>query len=470
MLSATFLQDMVGSSIVQEMLASYRALVLVYAFIFVLHRVLPARTVTGYCCDSDGVALQYRLNGFFVHVVTIGLFYLLYEGVTVGEVRLKKTTFYENYTGAALTASLLGIALSVWFYARGYASAQEEEYCSHPRCMTVDQRVKYKYINTPSFTSAGTRRSPPRQQVRSKSRGKSRSGSIGRRPKSASAPRESKTSTNTTQPASASALNRLLLGTEWNPRVLGVDIKMFLYIVGATYLQLNICSALEVQRLQPGRDGVPSLALSTYAALFTWFLCEYLLCEEVHLYTYDLFAEKVGGKLVWGCCFFYPFFYCVGMHCLVSAPVKRDISAWQCVLISALYLAGWAITRGANLQKYFYKRYPERKTFLFGFIEQKSLPKQPKILVSGFWGIARHSNYFGEIVQAFALALPGVLIAEGPWFSWEVVVPLLYPLYYVALFVPRQWDDDELCAGKYGDECWNQYKAMVPHRICPGVW
>ena len=30
-----------------------------------------------------------------------------------------------------------------------------------------------------------------------------------------------------------------------------------------------------------------------------------------------------------------------------------------------------------------------------------------KILCSGFWGLARHINYFGEIVQAIALALPG---------------------------------------------------------------
>jgi len=72
------------------------------------------------------------------------------------------------------------------------------------------------------------------------------------------------------------------------------------------------------------------------------------------------------------------------------------------------------------------------------------------ILCSGFWGWSRHINYMGEIiqvtfpcqhchplscprVQGFALALPGVL-ATGS------LLPLAYPLYYIALMVPRQFE------------------------------
>jgi hypothetical protein len=43
-----------------------------------------------------------------------------------------------------------------------------------------------------------------------------------------------------------------------------------------------------------------------FTGLWTWFLVEYLYHEHVHLYTYDLFAERLGFKLAWGCLFFYP--------------------------------------------------------------------------------------------------------------------------------------------------------------------
>ena len=49
------------------------------------------------------------------------------------------------------------------------------------------------------------------------------------------------------------------------------------------------------------------------------------------------------------------------------------------------------------------------------------------------------------------------------------MLPWLYPLYYVLLFVPRQIDDDKICVKKYGDP-WIEYMEKVPYRICPYVW
>jgi protein-S-isoprenylcysteine O-methyltransferase Ste14 len=61
--------------------------------------------------------------------------------------------------------------------------------------------------------------------------------------------------------------------------------------------------------------------------------------------------------------------------------------------------------------------------------------------------------------SALALSL-GVPAALGPW---------LYPLYYVALLVPRQLDDDKRCAAKYGP-LWDEYKKRVPRRIVPFIY
>ena len=49
------------------------------------------------------------------------------------------------------------------------------------------------------------------------------------------------------------------------------------------------------------------------------------------------------------------------------------------------------------------------------------------------------------------------------------VVPWLYPAYYVALLLPRQYQDDRRCAEKYGT-LWEEYCRRVPYRIIPWVY
>ena len=45
----------------------------------------------------------------------------------------------------------------------------------------------------------------------------------------------------------------------------------------------------------------------------------------------------------------------------------------------------------------------------------------------------------------------------------------LYPIYYVALLLPRQIDDDKRCANKYG-ELWNVYTKKVKYKIIPYLY
>ena len=153
------------------------------------------------------------------------------------------------------------------------------------------------------------------------------------------------------------------------------------------------------------------------------------------------------------------------MHSIVQAPPDTDMSVCACVITALVFLAGWVCTRGANIQKYLFRTQPDQKIYFFGLCEQKTVPGT-RILCSGFWGVARHFNYFGEIIQGFALALPGVVMASSSYYE---ILPLLYPLFYVVLFVTRQIDDDALCAQKYGVK-WTEYCSIVPWRICPGIW
>ncbi len=263
----------------------------------------------------------------------------------------------------------------------------------------------------------------------------------------------------TAPPTGRGAARDLWLGRVEQPQWFGrrVDAKMFLYLFGAVALELNLLSFTAHHVLTHPADPSPGVFL--YTALLSFFLCEYLFFEEVHLYTWDFVAEGVGFKLGWGCFAFYPFFYGVGLWALAERP-NPHLPAPLLVTVGFLFLLGWTLARGANLQKYWFKRDPSKKAF--GVLTPVALEAGGRrVLVSGFWGLSRHVNYLGEIVMATALAL-----SLGYPTAWE---PWLYPLYYVGLLLPRQWADDKRCAAKYGP-LWDEYRKRVPYRIVPYVY
>ena len=256
-----------------------------------------------------------------------------------------------------------------------------------------------------------------------------------------------------------SLLADLYLGRLENPQAFGgrLDAKMWLYLVGATQLGLNLYSFAMHHHLS--FPEAPSPGVTLYVALFSFFLCEYLFFERVHLYTYDFFAERVGFKLGWGCLLFYPYFYGAGLWSVADQPNPSSSTLW--LVVSALvFFAGWSLARGANMQKFTFKRFPE-KHFLGVIAPEVVTDGQSRLLVSGFWRVSRHVNYLGEILMATGLTL--ALGHPEVWSTW------LYPVYYVALLFPRERDDDRRCAAKYG-ALWTAYCARVPYRIIPGVY
>lgn len=257
----------------------------------------------------------------------------------------------------------------------------------------------------------------------------------------------------------SSLLADFFFGRRLNPQFLGgrVDAKMFLYLVGATMLALNILSFTAYHLISFPAQGSGPVIL--YAALFFWFLIDYMTFERVHLYTYDLFAERVGFKLTFGCLTFYPYFYAIGLWVVADRP-PASISPVAMIVYALVFFTGWSLARGANMQKFFFKTQPE-KAFLGVFEPHTVSDGTNALLCSGFWGISRHVNYLGEILMATGLTLAlGYPLALLAW---------LYPLYYVALLFTRQHDDDKRCHEKYGP-LWDEYKEQVPRRIIPGIY
>jgi len=248
-------------------------------------------------------------------------------------------------------------------------------------------------------------------------------------------------------------LGRLENPQLWDGRI---DAKMWLYLIGAVMLQLNALSFAAHHYMLFGAQASKGIFLCT--GLLTFFLIDYLTFEEVHLYTYDLFAERVGFKLGWGCIAFYPYFYAIPLWSTVELSPGEQPLSWL-ILSALVFFSGWGLSRGANLQKYWFKKDPQR-AFL-GIRPETITDGDKTLLVNGFWGLSRHINYLGEILMA-----TGIILCLGyPGLLW----PWLYPLYYVALLFPRQADDDKRCALKYG-ALWEQYVKKVPYRIIPHIY
>ena len=240
------------------------------------------------------------------------------------------------------------------------------------------------------------------------------------------------------------------------------DIKMYLYVVGGIMLALNAMSGAAYHYDRFGEEANPGVFL--YAAFFAFYVFDYFIFERVQLYTYDLIHEKLGFKLFWGGLMVYGWLYILPLWGMAAYPDPGFSPAWTYVWLigtGLLFLYGWVISRGANLQKYMFKRWPDRK--FLGIIKPEYIEAgDRKILCSGLWGVARHFNYLGEGFLALSVALSFGHF-DNPW-AWT------YFVFIVTLFTIRQVEDEAYCAEKYGAEKWAEYQARVKYRIFPGIW
>jgi protein-S-isoprenylcysteine O-methyltransferase Ste14 len=115
--------------------------------------------------------------------------------------------------------------------------------------------------------------------------------------------------------------------------------------------------------------------------------------------------------------------------------------------------------RSANLQKHRFRRDPDARAW--GRRPQAiETADGGRLLVSGWWGLARHVNYLGDLVMALAWCLPCRFAHPQPFF---------YLAYSTVLLVHRERRDCARCAARYGRD-WETYCRRVPGRIVPGIY
>ena len=188
--------------------------------------------------------------------------------------------------------------------------------------------------------------------------------------------------------------------------------------------------------------------------------------ENWYLYTIDIQHDHFGWMLAWGDCVWLPFMYTLQGLFLVIHPI--DLSRSAVITITLLGLMGFWIFVSSNNQKDRFRRNNGRMLIwdkLPTYVECEyqtadGVINKSKLLTSGWWGIARHMNYTGDLILSLCYSLVC---------GFGYVFPYFYFIFMVILLVHRCIRDEHRCRQKYG-KGWDEYCRQVPYRRFPAFF
>jgi Delta14-sterol reductase len=245
------------------------------------------------------------------------------------------------------------------------------------------------------------------------------------------------------------------MGTALNPRVGSFDWKLFCELrpglIG--WVLINLSMAAKQYQLH----HTVTAPMILVCAFHFFYVADCFYNEEAILTTWDIKYENFGWMLCWGDLVWVPFTYTLQALYLVNHT--HELPVWGTIGIAALNLTGYAILRLSNIQKHRFRKDP--LSLVWGKKPDYLTTAQGSLLLtSGWWGIARHMNYFGDLLMGLAWCLPTLFDHPLPYF---------YIVYFTILLVHRERRDNSFCRAKYGAD-WDRYCAKVRWRIIPGLY
>nr|QXU63178.1 sterol C14 reductase [Phellinus igniarius] len=244
------------------------------------------------------------------------------------------------------------------------------------------------------------------------------------------------------------------IGRELNPSIGSFDIKSFNELrPGLILWALIDVSMLCEQAVR--RGGFDKVTDSMWLVLLFQglYVADGLYNEPAIFTTMDITTDGFGFMLSVGDLAWVPFVYSLQAGYLVFNQVELGWLASAAIL--AVNFAGYYIFRDANGETNDFRNGRNPKNLQY-FETQRGT----KLLTSGWWGLSRHPNYFGDLLMALAWSLPT---------GFDTPITYFYVTYFAGLLAHRQIRDDENCEKKYGKD-WEKYKSLVPYRIVPYVY
>eukprot|EP00127_Corallochytrium_limacisporum_P000826 Clim_evm2s26 gene=Clim_evmTU2s26 len=263
------------------------------------------------------------------------------------------------------------------------------------------------------------------------------------------------------------------IGRELNPRIsnfLGtghdLDLKYVCELRPGLVGWVVLDVACMVARWQ--KDGTVPLTAVLVSAFHSWYVFDALVSEASVLSTMDITTDGFGFMLSFGDLTWVPFTYSLSARYLSEFTVASSTSSFDFAsiiftspeLLMALLLhgVGYYIFRASNAQKNLFRTNP--KDPAVAHLQTMPTKRGTKLLVSGWWGTARHINYLGDWIMSLGWTAACGITHLIPW--W-------YPIYFAILLLHRERRDDQLCEEKYGKD-WDTYRRRVPSRIIPGIY
>lgn len=281
------------------------------------------------------------------------------------------------------------------------------------------------------------------------------------------------------------------IGRELNPRItlplLGeIDIKEFMELRPGMlgWMLMNFAFIAKQYR----NFGFVTDSIVFISVVQAVYILDSEVMESAILTTMDITTDGFGMMLSFGDLVWVPFIYSQQTRYLSTHPQQLGIVGL--VAMAAVLLTGFSIFRLANSQKNAFRTNPNDPSVAhLKYIETKT---GSRLLTTGWWGIARHINYFGDWIQAWPYCLPtglagyviltpgtgadgavkmldGREVVPGEAKGWGMIFTYFYILYFAVLLVHREGRDDEKCARKYGED-WKKYRKVVRWRIIPGIY
>eukprot|EP01028_Stygiella_incarcerata_P011481 TRINITY_DN651_c0_g2_i1.p1 TRINITY_DN651_c0_g2~~TRINITY_DN651_c0_g2_i1.p1 ORF type:complete len:487 (-),score=55.47 TRINITY_DN651_c0_g2_i1:162-1505(-) len=256
----------------------------------------------------------------------------------------------------------------------------------------------------------------------------------------------------------------LFYGVELNPRFGPFDFKLFHN--GRPGIEAWNLINLSFMAKQYHDHGFISNSMVLMTILQMTYVVDFFYNEDWYLRTIDIAHDHMGYYLAWGDSVWLPYMYTLQGVYLSHHP--HQLSWLSFTLIALLGSVGYWIFRGANHQKDRF-RMTKGKCDIWGkpaesipvtYITSDGKTHDSNLLISGFWGVARHFNYMGDLMLS-----AGYSLACG----FNHFHPYFYFFYMIILLVHRTYRDDERCRAKYGKK-WSLYCQKVPYRILPKVF
>jgi protein-S-isoprenylcysteine O-methyltransferase Ste14 len=245
------------------------------------------------------------------------------------------------------------------------------------------------------------------------------------------------------------------MGTTRNPRIGDFDLKLFFEARPGLILWvlINFSFAARQYALH-GHLTTPMILVCLFHFMY---VADYYGHEKAILSTMDIKHENFGWMLCWGDYPWVPFTYTLQAMYLVNHT--HELPWYATVGIVALMLGGYVLFRAVNSQKDRFRDDPDAP--IWGKKPEYIRTKRGTLLLtSGYWGIARHLNYCGDIMLGLSWCLPC---------GFGHLLPYFYAIYFTWLLIHRQWRDDKMCEAKYGAD-WDEYCKKVRWKIVPYVY